>query len=102
MAPLAEDLARATWLLFDAIARAADHRSLHRAVEQVNDRLAPVRRIGLKLIDGSLEELSALLHLGQQRDRRALEAAIDAYHARRVRLVPRIVASLADGGDFPR
>ena len=97
--PAVEDVARATWLLFDAIARAADHRSLHRAVEQVNGRLAPVRRIGLQLVGDAIDELSALLRHWQQRDRQALEAAIDAYHARRAQLVPRIVAALEDGRD---
>ena len=100
--PAADDLALATWLLFDAIARGADHRSLYRAVEQVNDRLAPVRRIGLKLVGDALDELSALLRHWQQRDRPALEAAIDAYHARRAQLVPRIVAALEDGRDLQR
>lgn len=100
--PAADDIARATWLLFDAIARAANHRSLYRAVEQVNDRLAPVRRVGSKLVGDAIDELSALLRHWQQRDRQALEAAIDAYHARRAQLVPRIVASLGDGGDFQR
>jgi DNA-binding GntR family transcriptional regulator len=98
--PASDDLARTTWLLFDAIARAADHRSLHRAVEQVNDRLAPVRRIGLKLVGDAIDELSTLLRHWQKRDRPALETAIDDYHARRAQLVPRIVAALGDGGDF--
>lgn len=98
--PAADDLALATWLLFDAIARAANHRSLHRAVEQVNDKLAPVRRIGLKLVGDAIDELSALLRHWQQQDRQALEAAIDAYHARRAALVPSIVAALEDGRDL--
>jgi DNA-binding GntR family transcriptional regulator len=95
----ATDLSGATWLLFDAIARSADHRSLHRAVEQVNDRLAPVRRIGLKFVGDAAEELASLARLWQQRDRQALEAALDAYHARRAQLVPRIVASLDEARD---
>lgn len=98
----AEDIARATWLLFDAIGRAADHRSLYHAVEQVNDRLAPVRRVGLKLVGDAVDELAALLRHWQQRDRQGLEAAIDAYHARRAELVPRIVAALGDGDGFAR
>ena len=53
---------------------------------------------GTKVGD-AIEELSALLRHWQQRDRQALEAAIDAYHARRAQLVPRIVAALEDGRD---
>lgn len=95
----AADLAGATWLLFDAIARSADHRSLHRAVEQVNDRLAPVRQIALRLVDDAREELSVLAAHWQQRDRQALETGLNAYHARRAQLVPRIVASLDEHSD---
>jgi DNA-binding GntR family transcriptional regulator len=100
--PAAEDLVRATWLLFDAIARAADHRSLYRAVEQVNDKLAPIRRIGLNFVEDAVGELSALLLHWQRRDRQALEAAIDAYHARRAQLVPSIVAALEDEAELQR
>lgn len=98
--PAAEDLANSTWQLFDAIARASDHRSLHHAVEQINDRLAPVRRIGLKLVGDAFAELSALVRHWQQRDRQSLESALNDYHARREQLVPHIVASLSDGGGF--
>src|SRR5690606_29961331 len=50
LAPGGDDTARQTWELFDAIARGAGHRSLHLAVEQANDRLAPIRQSGLGLV----------------------------------------------------
>ena len=98
----ADDLAGATWEFFDVIARATDHRSLHRAVEQANDRLAPVRRIGLGLVHDAIDELSALIRHWRQRDEQALRAGLNAYHERRSQLVPHIVASLGEGGDFLR
>lgn len=95
-----DELARITWQLFDSIARAAGHRSVQQAIEQANDRLAPVRRVGLCLIDDAGGELATLVGHWQKRDARALQAGLDAYHARREALVPRIVAALGDQGDF--
>ena len=96
-----DDVARLTWQLFDAIARAADHRSLHRAVEQANDRLAPVRRASRgALVDNAREELSALIRDWQERDIQSLRAGVSAYHERRKALVPHIVALLGDDIDL--
>ncbi len=97
----ADDLASATWRFFDAIARATDHRSLHRAVEQANDRLAPVRRIGLGLMDDAFDELSMLVRHWRQRDEQALRAGLNTYHERRTQMVPHIVASLGEQADYP-
>lgn len=99
--PAADGLAAATWQFFDAIARATEHRSLHRAVEQANDRLAPVRPIGLGLMDDAVDELSTLARHWRQRDEHALRAGLNAYHERRTRLVPHIVASLGEHADYP-
>lgn len=99
--PPVDDLARATWQLFDAIARATDNRSLHRAIEQANDRLSPVRRIGLGLVPDAADELSALIEHWKQGDEQALRSGLDAYHVRRAELVPRIVASLGERIGFP-
>lgn len=95
-----DDLARLTWQLFDAIARATDHRFLHQAVEQANDRLAPIRQIGQGLVDNAVEELSALIRHWQERDIPSLKSGLSAYHERRRQLVPHIVAALGDDGDF--
>src|SRR5699024_8679978 len=45
-----------TWKLFDSMAAATRHRSLHRAVKQSNDRLAPVRRAKQGLMEDPFEE----------------------------------------------
>ena len=97
-----DDLPNATWEFFDGIARATDHHSLHRAVEQANDRLAPVRRIGLGLIDDAFDELASLIGHWRDRNEQALLVGLDAYHERRAQLVPHIVALLGDGVDFFR
>jgi len=95
-----DDVARATWQLFDAIARATGHRSLQQAVERANDKLAPVRRVGLGLVDDAGDELAALAGHWEKRDAAALRAALEAYHDRRAELVPHIVAALGDQGGF--
>jgi DNA-binding GntR family transcriptional regulator len=94
--PPDDDLVKLTWQLFDAIARAADHRSLHRAVKQANDRLAPIRRAKQGMIEDLFEELSGLNRHWRKRDIPALKAALHEYHERRKQRVPRIVAFLSD------
>ncbi len=89
-----DDIARTTWHLFDTIARTTDHRSLHQAVEQANDKLAPIRWAGQGRVDDASEELSAMIGHWQARDIQSLRAALSAYHERRKQLVPHIVASL--------
>ncbi|NIK08455.1 DNA-binding FadR family transcriptional regulator [Xanthomonas arboricola] len=88
----ATDVVKQTWKLFDAIARATAHWSLHHAVRQTNDKLAPVRRAKHGLLDGLEEELAELTLHWQQRDLAALQTALHAYHVRRIQAVPRIVA----------
>lgn len=90
------DLVKLTWQLFDAIALATGHRSLHRAVRQTNDRLAPIRRAKQEMIEDLFEELSVLNRHWQERDMPALKSALREYHERRKRLVPSIVALLSD------
>jgi DNA-binding GntR family transcriptional regulator len=91
-----DDLVKRTWRLFDMIARATAHRSLHHAVKQSNDRLAPIRRAKQTLIEDSDRELRELIRHWQQRDIAALRSALQDYHERRKHLVPAIVATLSD------
>ena len=94
------DLVKLTWQLFDAIARATAHKSLHHAVKQANDRLAPIRWAEQGLLKHSIEELSELKRHWETRDMPALKSALRDYHERRKRLVPRIVALLSDRSDY--
>lgn len=91
-----------TWQRFDAIALATAHGSLHHAVKQANDRLAPIRQAKQGLLEHSFEELSELNRHWQTRDIPALKSALRDYHERRKQIVPRIVALLSDGSDYLR
>lgn len=93
------DLVKLTWQLFDAIARATAHGSLHDAVKRTNDRLAPTRRAKQGLLKHTCEELSQLNQHWQARDIPALKSALRDYHERRKQLVPHIVALLSERSD---
>lgn len=95
-----DDLVKPTWQLFDAIAHATAHRSLHHAVKQANDRLAPIRMAKLGLVKNGFEELSQLNQYWLARDIPSLKAALRDYHERRKQLVPCIVALLNDRSDY--
>lgn len=93
------DLVKLTWQLFDAIASATAHRSLHGAVKQANDRLAPIRRAKQHLLEDSFDELALLVQHWNERSGSSLKAALQDYHERRKKLVPCIVASLVEHRD---
>jgi DNA-binding GntR family transcriptional regulator len=97
-----DDLVKLTWQLFDAIAHATTHGSLHHAVKQANDRLAPIRRAAQGLLEHSFEELSELNRHWQAHDIPALKSALRDYHERRKQIVPCIVALLSEGSDYLR
>lgn len=88
------DVPKSTWKLFDAMAEATEQTALHQAVRRTNDQLAPVRRAKQTLIEDAHAELAELCAHWQSGDMAALRASIDAYYARRIRLVPKIVALL--------
>lgn len=94
-----DDMVKLTWQLFDAIARATGHRSLHHAVKQANDRLAPIRRAKQGMLEDTFAELSELRRHWHKRDLPALRSGLIDYHERRKQLVPRIVALLNDSRD---
>jgi len=100
LASAGDDLVKLTWQLFDAIARATAHGSLHHAVKQANDRLAPVRRTAQELLKNGFEEFSELNRHWQARDMPALKSALHDYHECRKKLVPCIVALLSEGSDY--
>jgi DNA-binding GntR family transcriptional regulator len=94
------DLVGLTWQLFDSIACVAACTNLRRTVKQTNDRLAPIRRAKLGLIEDGFEELSALNRHWEAHDMPALKVALHDYHERRKRLVPCIVALLNERSDY--
>lgn len=95
-----DDLVKRTWQLFDTITRTTAHGSLHQAVKQANDRLAPIRRAKQGLLEHTGEELSQLIQHWQARDIPALKSALRDYHERRKQVVPCIVALLSEGGNY--
>jgi DNA-binding GntR family transcriptional regulator len=94
-----DDLVKLTWQLFDAIAQATTHKSLHLAAKQANDRLAPIRRAKQGLLEHGFEELAELNLHWQTRNMPALRSALRNYHERRKQSVPRIVALLNERSD---
>src|SRR3546814_12356948 len=94
-----DDVAKLTRQLFDAIAKTADHRSLHQAVKQSNDRQAPIRRTRREHVDNASDELPALNQQWRDGDIRTVTSGLSGYHDRRKRLCPHIVARLA--ADLP-
>jgi len=79
--------------LFAEIARATGSGEHLRAIERLNDRLSPPRRVEAILFDDLAVELQALRHdvAGAGPSSRA---ALARYHRRRIRAVPEIVARL--------
>lgn len=99
--PHQPDVVKLTWQLFDEIARATRHRSLHGAVKQTNDRLAPIRRATQDLLAQPMDELARLNACWQRREISHLKKVVRNYHERRKQLVPSIVAVLTERRDFP-
>lgn len=86
-----DDVIKLTWKLFDNMAAATRHRSLHRAVKQSNDRLAPVRRAKQGLMEDPLEEYVTIANPWNRGDMVSVRRALRDYFLRRHQLVPRIV-----------
>lgn len=95
-----DDVAKQTWQLFDAIARTSGQRCLHRAVEQANDRLAPIRRAKQDLFEDARNEVTELNRYWHASDLQALKSGLCGYHDRRKALVPSIVAMLNGDADY--
>lgn len=83
-----------TELLFLAIAARTGNDEHLVAVERLGERLRPARRIELVLLAECDEELAELARHGAHGTVRELRRAIGAYHRRRERLAPEIVAAL--------
>jgi len=89
-----DNLATYTQQLFDNIASASGHLVLYRSVQLTNSRLAPIRHAKMGLIEHAYDEISDLHHHWLKRDIPTLRSALNDYHERRKRLVPRIVSSI--------
>lgn len=96
---LHEGTAKATWQLFDTIARRTPQRELHHAAQRTNDRLAAIRIAKPALLPDALAELKDLIEAWEHAEIPRLQDALRAYHARRRQLVPAIVELLNEARD---
>ena len=78
--------------LFLAIARQAGNAELERAVASNNDRLAAYRAIEPQVIDDCAGELASLHLCGQETNGGRLRRELAAYHKRRLRATPLVLA----------
>ena len=92
-------IAKATWQLFDTIARRTPQLELHLAAQNANDRLAPIRIAKQALVSDAHAEFTELVSAWERADIARLKSALRAYHARRRHLVPAIVELLNDARD---
>lgn len=79
-------------LLFESICHATGHVSLYFAMVRVNDKLAPVRRMKKNHFFDTTQEFKELAQLWADRELADLQASLTAYHERRLKIVPNIVA----------
>jgi len=77
------------------LAEASDNREHVSAVNRLNDRLAAFRTGEERLFLDVDEELQGLRWLASEADSSRLARALARYHNRRMRMVPRLLASLA-------
>lgn len=78
--------------LFRALAEATGSREHVRAVENLNERLAPYRLVEGRLLDDVAEEHEALSGLICNPDRAQLTRGLARYHRRRIAAAPHILA----------
>lgn len=91
----AGDVPSATATLFVEIARATTSLEHARAIQQLNDRLAPLRRVEAGLFDGLVAELSVLFEELASGDRTRITVQLARYHQRRLKSVSHIAAAVA-------
>lgn len=82
--------------LFIDITRATGSIEHVRAIQSLNDRLAPLRSLESQLLDGIAEERDQLARHLQAADRTRLVRLLQHYHRRRLQIVPDLVALHVD------
>lgn len=84
-------VATATATLFTGIARVGGSREHSRAIQHLNDRLAPYRHFEARILDKLHAEIGLLVLRQSQGDRMGLIRLLVQYHRRRVRIVPALL-----------
>ena len=90
---MSDDIVSLTSYVFDTIALGTQNPCLYAAIRHTNDKLSPIRRMGIGLLEHTTEELQMMLEHWQQRDKKTLKSAVIKYHERRREIVPIIVAT---------
>jgi len=83
--------------LFVEVALASGNVEHLRTVEQLNDRLAPMRRVEPEVLDEIDEEYVMLRDRFDRADRAGFARVLGRYHRRRFRAVPGLLAALTAG-----
>lgn len=89
-----QDAVAATEGLFVEIAQAASSIEHVRAVQQLNDRLAPFRRLEARMLSDIADELDSLVLHHRRGDRAQLVRLLDRHRHRRLKIVPAILLEL--------
>lgn len=92
--PASEDAVASTERLFTAISNLSSNPEHWAAVVRMSDRLRLARRVELRLLPEAGDEVKAIAELLAGGETAALRRALAAYHRRRERLAPDIVAGL--------
>jgi DNA-binding GntR family transcriptional regulator len=80
--------------LFLVIAEASGNSEHIAAITRLNERLGSVRRVEMRLLQSVGDELGAIADALKARDKVRLRRLIWAYHRRRERVAPEVVAAL--------
>lgn len=88
------DLALRSRALFSGIAAAARNEALADAIESLNDRLHPFRRIEVEVLRDAKQEVADLEATVIDSPGRQTAVAMRRYHQRRISAAPRLVAML--------
>jgi DNA-binding FadR family transcriptional regulator len=92
--PRLDDVLASTERLFAAIADLPNNPEHAAAIARLSERLRLVRRVELRFLAGVREELEAMAERLAAGEAAELRRAVAAYHRRRERLAPDIVAAL--------
>jgi hypothetical protein len=86
-----------TGCLFLAIVQRSGNIEQARAIERLNDRLAPYRRAEVAVFDDIVEELESLVLMGGSSQRAPFAKLLDRYHRRRAAAAPGLLRKMVEG-----
>jgi hypothetical protein len=88
----------ATASLFTEIAHASGSAEHVRAVQQLNDRLSPFRRLEAQILDDIAAEIDLLRRIHIEGNRSQLVGLVEQHRRRRVRIVPALLVEIQSQG----